>query len=247
MSIPVSGDRDRTAQKRGSAKSKKGSNMSIKLKALSLGLLAILATSAFAVMNASAKNNGHFGSSVQHTTIKGTEGPDKAHRLHLVSHGSEGEIGCNEATYEGTATVSPVSSISVKPKYGGCTTTANGNAVEVTPGKCEYKFEVEKGGTNGTASLVCPEGRVEIHHPNCTITIGQEAANENLSGIHYTTIVEGPNNVHAITMHVNVQFTSQYHGGICIFLGTHHTGTLKGSVTVRGFDTAGNQVGITAT
>ena len=223
----------------------KGSNMSLKLKALGLGLLAVLATSAFA-MNASATGGGHFVSESAHTNIVGTES-GATHRLHLTAVGSEGLIGCSTATYSGTATTATVSQLDITPSYAGCTTTGTATAVTVTPNGCIYRFTTEVGGTNGTAHLICPAGKsLEIHHPNCTITVPGAPLNQNIPGVHYTRVTE--NGKHAITLDVNVSFTTEYHGGICIFLGTHHEGKLNGSVTVIGKDkTTGNPTGITAT
>ncbi len=221
--------------------------MSLKLKALGLGLLAIVATSAFAVVNAGASTGGHFVSDVAHTTIVGTESGN--HRLHFTPDGTNEQIGCNSASYSGTTVNLTETQIEVTPSYSGCTTTSNGAAVTVTHNECKYRFTVAVGGTNGTADLNCPANKaIEIHHPNCTITVADEDSsgpvNQNLPGIHYTTTVETK---HAITLHVNVTFKTQYHGGICIFLGTNQFGELKGSVTVKGTDTAGNQVNITTT
>jgi hypothetical protein len=218
--------------------------MSLKLKVLGMGLLAMMATSAFAVMNASAVETGHFSSGTAHTIIKGEES-GATHRLHLTGSGLEGQIGCSTATYEGTANAAVVKSIEVTPTYTGCSTTGTSTNLTVTHNGCKYRFKVATGGTNGTADLVCPAGKaIEIHHPNCTITVTSVAANQTIPGIHYTTTTEGK---HALTIDVNVSFADEYHGGICIFLGTNQTGFLKGSVTVKGFDTAGNQVDITAT
>jgi hypothetical protein len=229
--------------------------MSLKLKILGMGLLAMVATSAFAVMNASAVETGHFSSGTAHTIIKGEESGTN-HRLHLTGSGLEGQIGCSTATYEGTASTAVVKSIEVTPTYSGCTTTNVDPPphVTVTHNGCTYRFKVATGGTNGTADLVCPAGKaIEIHHPNCTITVTDEhtvngvttPTNQTIPGIHYITTSEPK---HALTLGVDVEFDDTYHGGICIFLGTSNKkGFLKGSVTVRGFDTAGNQVDITTT
>lgn len=219
--------------------------MSLKLKALGLGILAIVATSAFAAMNAGASTGGHFIAPA-HTLIVGTESGN--HRLHFRPHGTEEKIGCANASYSGTAVNTTETQIEVTPSYSGCTTTANGTVVNVTHNGCKYRFTVAVGGTNGTADLNCPGSALEIHHPNCTITVNDgtvaQPTNQNLPGIHYTTVTETK---HAITMHVNVTFHTEYHGGVCIFLGTNQLGELVGSVTVKGTDTDGNQVDITTT
>jgi hypothetical protein len=204
----------------------------------------MLAVSSFAAMTAGATAGGHFASEVAHTTIVGTEA--SGHRLHLKGDFGEGQIGCNQASYSGTTTNTTETAVSITPTYAECSTTGS-SAVTVTPNGCTYTFTVAAGTTSSTeqtAHVVCPAGKtIEIHHPNCTITVagGQTVAN----AATYTPVTE--NGKHAITMDVSAKFNSQYHGGICIFLGTAHTGELNGSVTVRGTDTAGNPVGITAT
>jgi len=220
--------------------------MSLKLKILGLGVLAVMATSAFAAVNAGARTGGHF-IAPPHTLIVGTESGE--HSLHFTPHGKNELIGCTSATYSGTAVNETETAIEVEPSYSGCTTTANGAHVTVTPNGCKYRFTVEKGGTKGTADLNCPGSALEIHHPNCTITVndvgtGGVEVNQNLSGIHYTTTLESK---HALTIDVNVTFNTEYHGGICIFLGTHQLGELNGSVTVKGTNTDGEQVDITTT
>lgn len=217
----------------------------MKLKVLGMGLLALMATAAFAVMNASATGGGHFVSDTTHTTIVGTE--SGTHRLHLISIGSEGEIGCEKASYHGTAVNETEPSISITPTYENCYTTPEGTKFPVTPNGCTYVFTVAAGTTNQTEQTVhlsCPEGKaIEIHHPNCTITVAGPQTVEN--AVTYTTVTE--NGKHALTLHVHARFKSQYHGGICVFLGTNHEGELKGSVTVKGTNTSGEQVNITAT
>jgi hypothetical protein len=216
--------------------------MSMKLKVLGLGLLAVMATSAFAVMNATAETGGHFVNDAPngHATIVGVESGE--HRLHL-SGPTEGIVGCEIATYHGTTTNATETQLDITPTYKNCGTTPNTDeSVKVTTNGCKYRFTVGNGGTFGTADLVGCTTPLEIHHPNCTITV---APQNNLSSVHYTRVTESGK--HAITLDVNVEFATQYHGGICIFLGTNQKGRLSGSVTVSGRDTENNAVNITAT
>lgn len=220
--------------------------MSIKLKALGLGLLAILATSAFAVMNASAEVQGHFVSDEEHTIITGVE--EGTHHQHLVGDFGEGQIGCEVAHYHGTATSKTSTSLTITPTYEKCLTTGTATAVNVTTNGCTYTFTLTTTAPTPehphlVAHLLCPAGKaIEVHHPNCTITIQPQTV---ASAGTVTTILD--NGKHALTLNTAAKFNDQYHGGICIFLGTNHTGELKGSATVRGFNTEGKQVNITAT
>jgi hypothetical protein len=225
--------------------------MSTKLKALGLGLIATMALGAVAVMNASANGAGHFVSTGNtHVLVRGAENIGTLHRLELRSHGLEGGIVCEEAIYpDYTSSAETETSIVVKPTYNTCHTTDDAvpyDDLTVTMNGCSYRFTVASGTTDATEQTVhleCPVGaKIEVHHPNCTITIPEQTIN---TGVTYKTITEG--GIHAITLESSAEFSTEYHGGICIFTGTNHTGTLVGSATVRGFNTAGVQVPITAT
>jgi len=234
----------------------KGNNMSIKLKVLGLGLLAMLATSAFAVVNASALSNGHFTAEppTDHVIVKGTETVGTPHRLHFnevkneVGHPTTGlSITCTHASYHGTlegAAATTTTAVRVRPHYTECSTNGeppHNVEVVVDPsntGCGTNVFEFTSGG-NGTVHVNC---HILIKHPNCGITIDKQT----LSGITYDTVVE--QNKHALTMTVDVKtIVGTYHSGLCVFLGTTHYFEMTGSVTVFGEDTAGNRVGITHT
>jgi hypothetical protein len=224
--------------------------MSLKLKALSLGLLA-MALGAVAVMNASANGAGHFVSTGNtHVLVRGAENIGTIHRFEFRSHGLEGGIVCEEAIYpDYTASAETETSIVIKPTYNTCHTTddlAPHADLTITTNGCSYRFTVASGTTDATEQTVhleCPENaKIEVHHPNCTITIPPQTIN---TGVTYKTITEG--GIHAITLESNAQFTTEYHGGICIFTGTSHTTTMVGSATLRGFNTLGVQEPVTAT
>lgn len=225
--------------------------MSIKLKALGLGLLAAMAISAFAVMNASAKDGGHFVSENEHTILTGTESwPLTTHVTELAVEGLKGIV-CTTPSYSGTVQTDKtktVTSITITPVYEGCETTGDPKgSVTVTMNGCDYTFTVtsdDSQKTDSTVHVLCPPGKViEIHHPSCTITVPPQTP---AGGVSYSR--ETVNGKHAITLNSTVSgINLQFHGGICNLLGTTHPGTLNGSVTVSGKDTPGNPVGITAT
>ena len=231
--------------------------MSIKLKALGLGLLAMVAMSAFAVMNAAAKTDGHFTFGSHNTVITGEEGD---HELHFRPEGGTDNerIGCDIAHYHGEHKTpvgqdTTTTELTITPTWSQCYTTGSPNTkFEVHENNCDLLFtsrkEPEK--NDATVHVKCPTSPgIVITHPNCSIrvpaqTVGGAAGN----GVTYTTQTE-TNGIHWITLDVKVPgITTHYEGGICIFLGTTHTSTMEGSVTVKGFDKAtGNQVNITAT
>jgi len=227
--------------------------MSLKLKALGLGLLAMIAVGAFAVMNATAETGGHFVSEVAHTEIIGVEdtGAGSTDRFEFTSHGLEGGIVCDEVSYKGTANAATVTEITVTPEYKKCHTTAEAaGTTTVHVNGCGFIFTVgktPKEEPEGTVHVECPpEKRIEITHPNCTITISP-TNNQNLKGFTYKTITT--NNKHAITIDApkpGIQLQTTYHAGICVLTGTTHTATMEGGATVRGTNTEGTAVGITA-
>lgn len=232
--------------------------MSLKLKILGLSLLAVMATSAFAVVNASATSDGHFVAEPpagdHHVIVRGAETVGTPHRLHFneisdtSGHPTTGSsITCTHAKYHGTLTgaaSTTTQAVQVRPEYIGCSTNGEPphNVVVDVPAGCGTNvFEFTSGGS-GTVHVNCT---ITITHPNCEITIPSGSINT-LSGISYTTVTE--QGKHALTMHVNVKtITGTYHGGLCVFLGTTHYFEMVGSVTVWGEDTVGNRVGITHT
>jgi hypothetical protein len=111
------------------------------------------------------------------------------------------------------------------------------------PSECGTNvFEFTSGNT-GTVSVNCT---ITITHPNCTITVPNNAANKHLHGITYDQIVT--DGKHAITVTSNVKkIAGEFHGGICVFLGTNHTFEMIGSATVWGDDALGGRVNVTHT
>jgi hypothetical protein len=222
--------------------------MSIKLKALGLGLLATMAIGAFAVMNASATTGGHFVSDVAHTEIKGMEDKN-VHQLEFTFHGLSGGIICDTVSYSATTTVSTVTELLVTPSYAGCHTTGEAaGTVTVSVNGCKYRFTVAPGGneTEHTVHLECPAGQgILVTHPNCEVRITPQTIN---TGLTYTRTTNAFTGRHEITLESSLQFNIEYHGSkICVLTGTNHVGTLKGSATVQGFNTEGAQVNVTAT
>jgi len=219
--------------------------MSLKLKVLGLSLLAFVAMSAVAVINASARTNGHFTSDspTGKTTILGAEVPGTPHQTEFTVHGLEGGVVCDDVAYHGTMSSNTSTHITIVPFYKKCHTT--GSAADTTVidvNGCSYTFTP---GDNGTVHVDCPTGKsIEITHPNCTIKIKPQTA----QGVTYLTDLQNGRHIITPVFH-KVQFSSEYEAGICIFTGTNHTATLHGSATIRGFDDTNplNQQSITYT
>jgi len=224
--------------------------MSTKLKALGLGLLAVMAMSAVAVMNAGASTGGHFVSTEEHTIVEGFEGAEpNPHVLHFNKEGgAAGErIGCDVDKYTGTisSATKTATEITITPSWEQCYTTGSPNTkFDIHENKCDFLFTISKTPTgHNTAHVVCQNAgeAFVITHPNCTITVPPQT----VTGVSYTNITPAK---HEVTLTSTVKgIESQYHGGICIFLGTTQKSEMVGSVTVKGFTTAGVQIPVTAT
>jgi hypothetical protein len=221
--------------------------MSIKLKALTLGLLALMAMGAFAAVNATAETGGHFTSEAEEGTAKGTE--NATHFTELTVPGLTG-IRCTKTSYEGKMPKTGSKTwteITIVPSYSECETTG-GKAGEVTidMNGCAYLFTIGKNSVkDNTADLECTGATkfVAVTHEGCEIRI---PAQNGMLGVAYTTTVE--NGKHSLTVDLTVKgFTTNFEAGFCVLLGTSHTSEITGSVTVQGFNAAGAQVGITAT
>lgn len=224
--------------------------MSLKLKVLGLGLLAVMATSAFAVANAGATLGGHFTNDAAngHAVVTGTEITGSAHQLAFVREGGAAadEITCHNASYTGTVNALTVQSVTITPAWSNCTTgtEGTGTAFEVHEGDCVLTFTSGKTGeANHTVDVVCGKSAgFTITHPSCHITVPPQTTR----GVTYTTTVES--NKHAITLNVAVKgITSYYESGICVFLGTTQKSEMKGSVTIKATNTTGEAVNITET
>lgn len=217
-------------------------------KKIGLCVIVVVASTAFSAMGASAATGGHFVSEVSHTLVDQTISGTSGHQLHIkIDSGPEGTaIACKEARAVGTAAAGTVTEAIGETSLSSCYTTDNPDTLyEILENGCQGKATVASGNpssTEQTGHLICPAGKsIEITHPNCTATVPPQT----VTGLTYTsTTVNGK---HAITVDVNVEYILYYHSGICIFLGTNHTATVNGSTVIRGYNTEGNLVDITAT
>lgn len=219
--------------------------MSIKIKALGLALTAVIAAAAFGVMSAGASTGGHFTSDVHSTLITATEvAPEK---LFFSKEGEANKITCLNANYNGHVSGTTATDILITPNYSTCTTTSGGAHFEVHEEGCQFRFTIGKtGATHHTVDVVCPVGSpgFRITHENCTMRIPSQT----VTGVVYNTGFDSGTGKHDITLESTVEnITTHYEGGICIFLGTTHQSEMSGGVTVRGTDTDGVPVNITAT
>ncbi|HEX9967864.1 MAG TPA: hypothetical protein VGB06_07950 [Solirubrobacterales bacterium] len=211
--------------------------MKLKLKALGLGVLAAVAAGSIAAVNASATANGHFTSGTAHVLIKGTE--NTTHKVKLSVDGGT-TFECDEASYTGTTNSTTVTELTITPTYHKCHTTG-GVIFPKTMNGCDYVFYSQGTRVHGTVKIICPSGKaIEIHHPNCTITVGTSHALA--GGVSYTNLTQ------QLTANFTVsEIPAEYHAGACIFLGTSHKATMTGSLTIAGTDTNGTSVEFVST
>lgn len=216
--------------------------MKLKLKALCLGALAATAIAASGGGGAAATTGGHFVSGAEHTTVEALG--SAPHSYTFKTH--SGLITCETFRHEGTFSGPTAESIDLAPIYAGCVTQGGTVITGYTYNGCVYRLTVAAGTTSTTEQtmhFVCPVGQVlEFHQPNCLATMPPQTVT---NAATYTKVES--NGKHAVTLDLHATFETQYHGGICVFLGTKQSATMQGSALLVGFNTPGERVSLTAT
>ncbi|HEX8690626.1 MAG TPA: hypothetical protein VF729_10340, partial [Solirubrobacterales bacterium] len=212
----------------------KGADMNTNLRLSVVGVLVLIAA-AFSAAITNAETGGHYTSDTSHTIVKGVE--EGTERTEFSFTGVEGKISCDDASYEGTLSATTTTSVTLTPKLAKCRTTGQENTWNIDTNGCAYVLTIGKkaSGAN-TMDIECPAGKsIEITHPNCTIKIAPQ------TGIQITLDIIFLPRLH---LKLTIKFTikASYESGVCVFLGTSQTGELGGSVLLKGFDTAGEQV-----
>ncbi|HYP56370.1 MAG TPA: hypothetical protein VEQ41_08750 [Solirubrobacterales bacterium] len=217
--------------------------MNLKVKRRCLGVIAMLAITALTGANATATSGGHFASDSEHTILKSVNSAQHDHAF--IAH--SGEIDCNLGTlkHEGTFSSKIVASIDLAPSYGECTTQGGTPITSYTFNGCVYRLTVGSPVTTAeqTIHFVCPTGKaLEFHQPNCLATMVAQTATGTVT---YKTSLQ--NGKDALTLELNATFETQYHGGLCVFLGTKQSATLTGSLLLTASNTVGEPVSVIAT
>lgn len=230
------------------------------LKALGLGVVAVLAMGALLASSALSSDanytGGHFTNDASdgHVFLTGTEAGTHRTALHYLGQ----SITCTGITYSGTVDQATETEVTIEANYPECwsgePTHPGAPNATVHMNGCDYLFTVRQ--TNASTKhspvhLKCPKDKkATVITPNCTITFGEQ---EIKTAVVYKTIVE--NNKHAITAEITATEIKLEKHGLCEFLSPFGTGphsganggTLTGSVTLTGKDTLNNFVNITAT
>lgn len=237
---PLSG-RERLMRERRQLSMKEG-HMSPRVKALGLGIIAMLTTSALTASQSGAETGGHFVSETPSAAITGTE--EGTHILHFVSEGGEAgqRIGCDNDHYTGFIWSKTVTEITIQPSWSKCYTTGSPETkFDIHENGCHFLFTIGKNPEgHNTAHLTCPTGiaGIRITHPNCGIVIPPQT----VTGVSY----KNQGTPHEVTLTSTVKgITVYYHSGICIFLGTTHKSEMNGSLTIKAL--TDGQTSLTAT
>jgi hypothetical protein len=209
-----------------------------KLKSVSILLGALAALATFSVVSASASE---FTSEAVHTDLKGTQ-----HTEDVFSFNA-GNVTCKEINYTGTMTAAKTTTIELTPVYISCKAFGFINTTIDHEG-CNFKFSTEAGTENneGNVSIVCPPGKVmKVTGFTCEVTI---PAQTNLKKVTYTNQNSGGPKERDITVDLNLVGVLTYTQHSLSFPGclkaSFINGTYTGAITLKGFNLAGNQVGL---
>jgi len=210
-------------------------------KALAAAAAALVVAFAFSGPS-TATTGGHFTTGTAHTTWRGT-----VHTMNVFTFFGQ-EVGCSEATYEGTTAFTTTESVSIVPNYEKCEFGLNGEyegVVGVTTNECFFQLTIGKQAeADNTAHLVCPPGKqMEFHLINQRMAIPPQT----FEGVAFTPTSEFGTNALTIDFTATGMTVHCEAGIYCAVSGTQWLGGLDGSLTMRGLDTAGEPVAIQAT
>jgi hypothetical protein len=212
-----------------------------KATAVGLGLLAFALAGAVSGP-APATTGGHFTTGAEHVLWQ-----DTAH-VPFVFTVSGAEVRCSKGRYEGTTVSTTAESVTLVPTYEQCEEWFVGEqrgVVAVTRNGCVFQLTIgQKALADNTAHLLCPIGqRMEFHLPNQTLALPPQT----FTGVAFKAGTGFPASTLTIEF-TATGLTAHCEGGLfCAWGGTESFGGLDGSLTVRGFDTFGEPVGIKAT
>jgi hypothetical protein len=187
-----------------------------KIKALGLGLLAVLAISALGVSTASA-TFPLFHSEAEDTVLTGTQGQVMANVLTT----DLGELKCQSVKYLGTQPGFTASTLTLKPKFETC--QIEGVNSVVTENDCAFLFHLV------------------IHTPECTIVVPQQAGRQTV-----TFTNEGEGATRGLIADLSVGgIHYEEHGAACATeTETTEDGHYTGEITITGEDEEQEHIGI---
>lgn len=237
--------------------------MSLKSKVLGLAALTAFALSAITMLTgASAETGGHFvtNDASGHTILKGEDKPGNTIVI-VDHHNKEAKITCSkDATYHGTLTTQTVTELTLTPTFPtgeACKAELPGLGARVADfdaNGCDFSFTIGASfNGDNTTHIKCPTGKdlqVTVTGPfgTCTITVKPQTP---ASGSGYYPVGE-EGNEHALTIKPTLrEIHAEYIGG------PFKCGVAEGTtskevsfdnrISLKAYNTAGEQRGITAT
>jgi hypothetical protein len=218
--------------------------MTHNLKTLALALLAMLAMGAMTASAASALPELTAG---EHGKVVGE--PVGVMESTIGSRA----LTCSEVSFLASNLQTSQTTLTVTPDYRKCTTTPVFGIVlhlTVTMNGCDYLFHMTGiDGATYTASvdLTCPAGKlVELHlyknaahtEEACTMTTGPQ------TGKTINEVTNVPGSPNDLLIHHDLTMTTAIDGS-AVLCGSGTSTTVEGTSTLRAFNTAGAQVGLT--
>jgi hypothetical protein len=190
--------------------------MTLRLKALGLALMAVIAIGA---VSATAAQAGEFTAEKYPATITGT--PLAKHQFHFIA----GTVTCNSTMFHGNLAAAS-NTLTLKAEYSECSTP--GGAVNVFMNSCDYVLHagetLEEGTVDGSLDIKCAEGdEIEFKEPGsgCIVKLPPQIGTTTLK---YTNHKVGKD----FDLDVDIETllykqTEECPGGVGIHLG-HYTG-----------------------
>jgi hypothetical protein len=200
--------------------------MTRKIKALGLGLVAMLA---FGAISASASAQDLLTVPNAPVTVTASGG-GPGNGIFKVTTGIEPEVHCEHNTFDGTVTGPAVEEVTVSASYEGSEENPTGEPCDSSIGEstvrmngCDYVLTGETTGSDGgntdaTVSIVCPGSeQIEIETPG-TCTIHIHAQTSTSGGVTYTNGT-GSNGEPDVTVHATVTGITYSTTGPLCFIG----------------------------
>jgi hypothetical protein len=216
-------------------KNKKGiQDMSRKIKILGLACVAVFALTAASASSAMASSA--FTVATGGTKIEGVQ--STAQKLTLA----EGvTVKCTTSTLTAPVSAGTVTEATATPTYSGCTLAGLSATIETH--SCTYTITNTGTALTFNADVTnCPSGSgIVIKNSGCTVTILNQGP---LSSITAANVAATPPHVTATLGVGSIAYTGG--SGCPSNVVGSHTGTLEGGYTLKAFNSAGTQVGLSA-
>jgi hypothetical protein len=195
------------------------------LRTLGLASAVFIAIGALAASGASAAGE-RFHSEVEPTILTGVN----TNTFVISMAGANTE--CTSATLSGTAPLKTEATMTLHPTYSNCTFLGEPATLDTTG--CNFVFGSETVAGKLPVETECTTGySIKLTSPGCTLTFGPQ---KDTGGLTVTNESSGSTRDFKAVWEVGVFFSKS--GSLC-FLISGTTGTIKGTMTVKGFKDEG--------